>query len=585
LASFQEAVRLEPAAAEAHANLANNLLRLGRHEQAIFHYRLALQLQSDSVDAHCGLGVALARAGELDEAMDHYRKAIYLRPNFAEAHSNLAHALLGLNRVPEAEEQCRKAIHLRKDYADAHNNLGNALTRMGKPEEALGHLKEALRLRPDYPEAHANLGNALRELRRFEEAETNLRRFLQLQPNSAEGHDSLGNVLVSLGKADEAVEHFERALELRPDYAEAHNNLGIALLSLGNQHDAMAHFEKAICFQPELPQAHYDRAILLLLRGEFEEGWKEYEWRWKQPKVRPRAFSQPLWDGSPFRGRTILLHAEQGIGDTFQFIRFAPLVKECGGRVLLECQATLTHLLSHVRGVDEIVPQGSTLPSFDVHAPLLSLPLIFGATRPRIPNDVPYLTPDARLLERWREYRDKSARPSTLTPFLVGITWEGNPTYLGDRQRSIPLSQFAPLARVVGVQLISLQKRSKTKRGVRSAECGVESQALDFALQTPQLDECSGPFMDTAAIMKSLDLVISSDTAIVHLAGALGVPVWVALPLVPDWRWLLEREDSPWYPTVRLFRQKRYGYWPDVFENMVEELANRMKDDCGRTKI
>jgi len=573
LACFQEALRLQPDSPVAHSNLANALLRQGKPDEAVIHYRQALRLRPNFADAHCGLGLALAAQGDMDQAVFHYRQAIGLNPDFAEAHNNLANALLSQGKLDEAVIECRQALRVRPDYAEAHNNLGNALQKQGQLEEAVTHFHQALRLRPDFPEAHNNLANVLKIQGSVEEAMTHCYQALRLQPDSAEAHNTLGNALVSQGQAEEAVTHFEEALRLRPGFAEAHNNLGIALMSQGKQEDAMTHFQEALRSQPDLPEAHYDRSILLLLRGDFGQGWAEYEWRWRQPRVAVRSFPQPLWDGSPLNDRTILVHAEQGLGDTMQFIRYVPLVKQRGGKVIVECHPPLLRLLASAAGVDQLVARGSALPEFDVQAPLLSLPRIFQTSLVTIPKAVPYLQADAELVQRWKSRKSEVRSPKSeemhltsdfrlpTSDFLVGIAWQGNTIYPADRQRSIPLAHFSRLAQVPGVQLISLQKGpgSDQLRGLPT-------------LTLPPLDETTGAFMDTAAVMKSLDLVISSDTAVAHLAGALGVPVWVALPLVPDWRWLLEREDSPWYPTMRLFRQTRYSHWEDVFERLAAEL-------------
>jgi hypothetical protein len=303
--------------------------------------------------------------------------------------------------------------------------------------------------------------------------------------------------------------------------------------------------------------------MLWLVQGNLEEGWPEYEWRWRCKDAFERAFDQARWDGSPLNGRTILLHAEQGLGDTIQLVRYAPMVHERGGGVVLECQKPLERLLARSPGIDQLVTQGSALPSFDVHLPLLSLPGVFRTTLATVPGTAPYVFADPDLVEYWRQ------ELSTLSGRRIGIVWQGSPTYNSDTRRSIPLTEFAPLARVPGVHLISLQKGL----GVEQLKALPEGfRVLDLS---ERLDQTAGPFMDTAAVIMNLDLVIAPDTAIAHLAGALGARVWVALATSPSWRWLLDRDDSPWYPTARLFRQRENGSWLGVMEQIAEALAKR----------
>jgi hypothetical protein len=471
---------------------------------------------------------------------------------------------------------------------------------MGQIEEAIVSYRQALRCRPDCAESHNNLGTVLTDLGFFSEALGHYRDALRTNPRSAEAHNNLGEAFRRFGQLDEALASFHQALSINPDFAGAHNGLGVALRALGQLDEAMARFEHAIQLDPGYGGARWNRALLWLLLGDFKRGWPEYKWRWGEPGFVHRPFSQPLWDGSPLNGQTLLLHAEQGLGDTIQLIRYAQLAsRRCNGqdaKVIVECQPPLCRLLAGQPGVQYLLPRGSALPAFDNHAPLGTLPEIFQTSSATIPADVPYLHPDGGLVKRWRGElqkdeggRMKDEHAADLDPsfrlhpssFLVGIAWQGNPAFGHDRLRSIPLAQFGALAKIRGIRLISLQKGPGTEQleklkeeGGRMKQKETPCSSSSFIVHPSSfvLDEASGPFMDTAAIMQSLDLVISSDTAIPHLAGAIGVPVWVALPFVPDWRWLLKREDSPWYPTIRLFRQTKLGCWEDVFERMADEL-------------
>jgi tetratricopeptide (TPR) repeat protein len=557
-ASCRAALRLRPAFFEAWNNLGNTLVMQGKLDEAIAAFEQALCLQPDNPLAHNNLGAALRHQSRWAEAAARYQHALRLQPNYPDAHNNLGDALQGLGRLEEAVASYRRALRLRPNYAEALTNLGNALARQERLDEAIAHHREALRLRPGYAEAHSNLGNALTTQRRYAEAEACYREALRLKPDCAEAHHNLGTALAEQGRLAEAEACYREALRLRPDYIEACGNLATALMGQGKAEDAAAVYERILEYKPDAPEAYLSRALALLSLGRWEHAWTDYEWRWRLPDFGTMPYPQPQWDGSPLAGRTILLHAEQGLGDTLLFVRYASLVRQRGGTVHLACPRALLRLLSGIRGVDGLFEQGADLPPFDCHAPLLSLPGLFRTTVETVPAEVPYLAADPALVEHWRRELPGSQG------LRVGIAWQGNPRFKGDRQRSIPLAQFAPLAEVPGVQLVSLQKGFGSEQ-VRE----VAFPVLDLG---PRLDEAAGPFMDTAAVMKNLDLVITSDTAIPHLAGALGVPTWMALPYSPHWIWLTDREDSPWYPTLRLFRQRTWGNWQEVFARLAAEL-------------
>jgi hypothetical protein len=358
------------------------------------------------------------------------------------------------------------------------------------------------------------------------------------------------------GKLDEAVACYRRALDLKPDLVEAHSNLGVAFNDQGICSEAAACYRRALELNPDLAEVHLYQSLLSLLTGDFQRGWAEYQWRWKTKASPPREFAQPLWEGQPLRNGTILLHAEQGLGDTIQFVRYAALVKRRAAAVIVECPRPLLSVLKSCAGVDRLVARGDGLPPFDVRVPLLSLPGVFGTTLENVPATTPYLFADPGLVSRWREELDRQAG------FKIGIAWRGSPAHTNDRVRSFPLACFQPLARLPGVHLLSLQK------GAGAEELQDQRNQFPVTEAGSRLED----FADTAALMMNLDLVIACDTAVAHLAGALGVAVWVALPLVPDWRWLLDRDDSPWYPTMRLFRQKKLGDWAGVFQRIATAL-------------
>jgi tetratricopeptide (TPR) repeat protein len=482
-------------------------------------------------------------------------------PGHAEATHLLGMIAHRVGKHDKAVEYIQKAITLQElGKAALNSNLGLAYQSLGKPDEAAACYRQAIALKPNFSEAHFNLGNVLQEQGKLDDAIACYRRAIALKPESPEAHNNLGHALQEQGHLEEAIACYRQAIALKPDHVEALNNLGLSLQEQGRREEASTCYDQALKLNPQLANAHLNRSFLLLSTGNFAEGWKEYEWRWQCKPLTPPSFPQPRWDGSDLKGKTILLYAEQGLGDTLQFVRYAPLVKKRGGTVLLGCQKALARLLESAKGIDRLVPFGSGMPAFDVYIPLISLPGLFGTTADNVPGEVPYLSANAGLVDHWRKQFE------SIKAFKVGIAWQGNSQYKGDRQRSIPLAQFTPLAWLDGVRLISLQKVAGVEQIAPLAD---RLPILDLG---DRLDEASGPFMDTAAVMKNLDLIITSDTAVAHLAGALGVPTWVALPAVPDWRWLLDREDSPWYPTMRLFRQKERGNWEEVFQRIAREL-------------
>ena len=414
----------------------------------------------------------------------------------------------------------------------------------------------------EHVDAHLNLAVTLIEQKRLDEATAQCHEVQRLRPNHADACVNLGNINLQRGNLDEASNYYQQALRHQPDSTAAFTNLGNLRRQQGQFQQALACYDQALHHDPNHAEARFNRAMIWLLLGNWEKGWQEYEWRWQTGEFPRYAFGRPRWDGSPLAGRSILLYSEQGLGDTLQFIRYVPLVKERGGKVIVQGHAPLLQLLATIPGIDHLLAGGERPPAFDVHAPLLSLPAIFRHPVEKVPAKVPYLHADEKLLVKWQH------ELAPLQGTKIGIAWQGRPTHRGDRQRSIPLIQFARLARIEGVRLVSLQKGPGTDQ---LRELGGQFAIADLE---SRLGDDAESFANIAAVMKSIELVICCDTAIAHLAGALGVPVWVALPLDPDWRWLLEREDSPWYPTMRLFRQQRVGDWETVLERMACQIQN-----------
>jgi Flp pilus assembly protein TadD len=531
----------------------------GKGEEAVAAFRETARQGPDLADAHLALGAALRQLGRPADALGCFRRAVQLQPGLAEPFAGLGVTLLELDQFAEAEAALREAVRLRPDDATAHGNLCLVLRRLRRPDEAVASGRRAVELVPDFAQAHNNLGLSLLDDNRPDEAEAVFREAIRLQPDFALAHNNLAIAHWRRGRPDAAEAEYREALRLRPEFPEAMNNLGNTLADLGRYDEALARFADAERLKPGYVDPRWNRSLVRLLRGDLEGGFAEYEARLELANFEVRRPSRPRWDGGDLAGRTILLHPEQGLGDVLQFVRYLPAVKARGGRVVFECPRALVKVLIGVAGADQVVPMGDAPPPFDVHLPLLSLPLVIGPRFDAIPARVPYLSADPALVARWRA--ELAARDG----FKVGIAWQGSTKYRKDHARSVPLAHFAALARVPGVRLVSLQK------GPGLAQLGrVDFPVADLG---PTFDGHAGPFMDTAAVMTGLDLVVTSDTVIPHLAGALGVPTWVALPAVPDWRWLLDREDSPWYPTLRLFRQERAGDWETLFARIATELG------------
>ncbi len=516
--------------------------------------------------------MADAREGQLLESEAKLRDVIHSDPFHAPAHHNLAVALVEQGKNAEAIENFRRAIEYRPGYISAHLNLAGVLSTAGQKYDAIDHYRRVLELQPDSAAALNGLGLVMTEVGRPGEAAVCLKQAIRLQPEMAEAHNNLGLALADLANFPGAEAAFDQALRLDPRSTEAHTNLGTTYGQQARFQEALASYQVALWLHPDSVSTHWNRSLAWLSQGNYEQGWHEYEWRWRRKKSPMRPFDKPQWDGSSLEGRTILLWNEQGLGDTLQFVRYAQVVKQRGGRVIAEMPAPLAKILPSSAGVDEFYPEGAELPSFDAHVPLMGLPLRCGTTLSTIPNRVPYLTADPHRIEAWGPIL------AELTGLRVGIAWQGNPNHQWDRYRSVPLSALLPLNEIPGVNLISLQ------RGPGSEQLQPFSALPPIVVPIdPKLDAAEA-FAETAALMMHLDLVITVDTAIAHLAGALNVPTWIALSKISDWRWLVDRSDSPWYPNVQLFRQHELGDWKSVFEAMAKILRSS-GGFCGETSV
>jgi tetratricopeptide (TPR) repeat protein len=500
--------------------------------------------------------LALHQQGRLAQAKAAYEEILRTRP----AHADALH-LLGVVAIQSQEYETavgliQQAIGHSPGNAAFHSNLGTALKALNRLEEAVAGFNRAIQLKPDYAEAYSNRGNALQSLGRLDDAVASYDRAIALRPGDAEFHSNRGNALLGLNRADEALASHDRAIQLRPEHAEAHSNRGYALQALNRLDAAVASYDRAIQLQPGHAEAHWNKALTLLIAGDYENAWPLYEWRWKREGATGlrRTFPQPLWLGTgSLRDKTILLHSEQGLGDTLQFCRYATLVAGLGARVILEVPAPLAGLLRDLEGVAELIARGDPLPRFDFHCPLLSLPLAFRTTLANVPSPRGYLRADPARLSQWTATLGHRNGPR------AGLVWSGSARTGYDQRRSLGLAQ---LLRHLPQDwsYVCLQK-------------DLTAADREILQQHPNVRHWPNDFSDAAALVQLMDVVITVDTSLAHLSGALGQRTWVLLPFSPDWRWLLERPDSPWYPSARLFRQETPGDWESPLAKLAGALG------------
>ncbi len=527
----------------------------GRLAQAAACYRAATAHPSHGLEAWYYLGVVRQQQGRLNEAIVCYRQVLARRPDIAEMHNNLGNALLQTGETAAAIGSYRTALRLRPDDLDALFNLGNALAAQGEAEQAVTCLRRVLAERPDHLDAANNLGVLLQGLGLLDPAIACYRGILARSPDDLKARNNLGNALADQGSLAAAADCYRHNIAHHPDDDAAHTNLGNVLRRQGNLTAAVACYRTAIALRPEVADSHHNLGMTLLAQGDWAAGWPEYEWRWRTPQLAKarRVFAQPQWVGERAAGRTLLIYAEQGFGDTLQFCRYAPLAAALGMRVILQVPQPLVRLLASLPGVDRVLADGETPPSFDLVCPMLSLPLAFGATPLNVPAE-PYLRADPSAWEGLFVTRERR----------IGLVWAGNPrrhsAFLAavDRRRSLDAAALKPLLALRGVRFVSLQKDG----GTLPADAGaidVMDRMRDFA--------------DTAALIAKLDLVLSVDTAVAHLAAAMGKPVWLLDRFDPCWRWIAGRTDTPWYPTMRIYRQPAAGDWASVVAAVTRDVA------------
>jgi tetratricopeptide (TPR) repeat protein len=533
--------------------------RQGRLDEADRICTRVLKAAPDWFDALHLAGLVKLDIGKAAAAQTLLAKALKLNPQSAPVLANVGRALSALGCDDEAMASLDKALALAPDSFDIVNIRGNVLLKLSRPADALAAFERVLALEPRFLGARANLGNALAQLGRFEEAIAHYDALLAAQPSNPETLLNRGSALAGLGRQEEAIACFDRALALRPDYARARIGRGAALAALNRHQEALAEYGTALTADKNNADVHHNEALSLLTLGDYRRGFPKYEARWLRTGMpRRKGLGKPLWLGEyPLARKTILVHGEQGLGDTIQFARYVPELARTGTKVVLEVQPPLTALLSRLDGVSAVVGRGDALPAYDVHCPAGSLPLALRTEVATIPANVPYLAASEESIAKWRE------RLGSLPSPRIVIAWSGSADHANDRNRSIALERFAPLLAAGQGSFISIQ------RELRDGDAG----ALTRLSNVTHVGDALADFDDTAAVVALADLVISVDTAVVHLAGAMGRPVWVLVPFQPDWRWLLDREDSPWYPTARLFRQPKPGDWDSVIAKAKDSLS------------
>lgn len=587
-ARFRHAIRLNPNDADAYLNLGNMLLRrersveaasvlqqllvrrpklsagynslgcallaLNKSDAAIHCFQQALKFDPQNVKVMCNLGAYLQRLGRSEDALACYQSALRIQPGLRAVLNPMGDLLRVCGRAPEAVAAHRAVLAKEPDHVESLVLLGKALRAAGLLDEAAAQFGRALELQPGEGSAILGLANVLVEQKCFGAARTLLGGLRSTEMLSAEALNTMGVILNHEGCVEQAGEKLRMAIHLKPEFCEAYNNLGLTYWSSRNVAAARQMYEKSLRLRPEYAEARWNLSLCQLIEGDYEQGWRNYEARWQRGSS-PRSFDPPLWDGQPLEGKRILLHSEQGLGDTVQFLRFVPLVQQAGGRVILDVPERVTALAAEMPGLLAVTCDGRNLPQFDLHCPLMSLPGLLGIGLQELPAQVPYLKPtkDAR-----RQVEGLVRHGHMLR---VGLCWAGSPANISNALRSIDLRVFEPLCELANVHFVSLQMGREA----------AQKDEIRFPMQ-----DCSWFMRDlnaTGALLERLDLVITVDTMVAHLAGALGCPVWTLLPQAADWRWMLERSETPWYPTMRLFRQQRAGDWSGVIAEVREELA------------
>jgi tetratricopeptide (TPR) repeat protein len=554
-----KAIAIQSHHAEAHCNCGSALEALQQWDDAIRSYDRAIAIKPLYADAHFNRGNLLQKMRRLEDALASFDQAIALKDNFARAYFNRGNVLRELGRLGGALESFDRAIALEPGYAEAHFNRALVLKAQQNWSASLASYDAAIRLKPRYAEAYSNRGNVLKALRHWDAALASYDRAIAIKGGFAEAHFNRGVVLHELARFDAAIQAYDQAISARSDYAEAFSNRGNALTELNRLAAAIDSYDQAIAINPDYAEAYFNRAIAALLAGEFDRGLVDYEWRWKNESGsvihEKRTFAAPLWLGdAPLTGRSILIHGEQGLGDTIQFCRYSRLLANLGAKVVLEAKQPLVNLLATLEGASQVVAKGDALPDVDYQCPLMSLPLAFKTRLETIPAACQYLFSDIGKLSYWQTRLGERTKPR------IGLVWSGNINQRNDHKRSIALAE--------------MMRHFPDKFDYFCLQKDVRESDRQALQENPHIfyfaDELD--FDNTAALCDCMDLVISVDTSVAHLSAALGRKIWILLPKSPDWRWLLDRDDSPWYPSATLYRQRHLGDWSDVLQRVNADL-------------
>lgn len=566
LGSFDRATQLNPQDLIAHANRAALLQTLSRWQEALASHDQVLAVNPQLFQTWVQRGNVLRQLDKRDAALASYREALKLKPDYAEAHYNCGVLLESLRQPQAALGHYDQAVAIFPDFHQSHFNRAGLLKGLNRPSEALAAYDKAIAIKADYAEAYANRGVLLQELKRWDEALASHDRAAELRPEYAEYQLNRSNYFKERGRREEALACCDQVIAAKPDSTHAHYGRAIILGEIGRYDEMLAEYDRTIKLDPGFAEAQYNRALALLLLGDYERGWPMYEWRWlnhARLQMEKRHFKEPLWLGeTAIAGKTLLVYGEQGLGDAIQFGRFITDVTRLGAKVIAEVQTPLVSLMRTLDGISQVVAEGSPLPPFDYHCPVMSLPLALKNTFDTIPRTVPYLHSDPAKVSAWHARLGERKRPR------IGLAWSGNPLQGNDHNRSFQLASLVGhLPREF--DYICLQKAIRP----------VDEPTLAANPWIARYDAELGELSDTAALCESLDLVISVCTSVVHLSGALGRPTWVMLAFNADWRWLVSRTDCPWYPTATLYRQQSIGDWNSVFTRMGADL--RVKFSSG----
>ncbi len=572
VAHYQQALTCRPSWPAAWYNLAQTFEKKGAQDLAIEAYYRALEHQPDYPEALFNLGCILLDAGNPRQAQLLFTKVTNIQPDNSPAYNNLGKSLQSQGLFEQAGQAYLKCAQLTPAYGVVWFNLAEIAVAQGQLQIAIEHYNKAIELQPEMQAAHNNLGEAYRRLKQYDRAEACFEKVIKLNPGLAQGHYNLGSTLRQKGNYESAMISLLKAIQLNPDYAEAWNNLALACKNIRDMDRALTCFNRAIELDPKLAVARWNRSFIHLLKEDYLAAWPDFEWRFRMPQrdsIYPFELAGPRWQGQSVPASVILVHDEQGLGDTLQMVRYLPLVKARCGRLILETRPELTALLQNAPGIDGIEVRsanGRPEATYDYHVPLMSLPGIFQTTVQTVPPLSPFIATEPARIERWR-------RKLPPADFCIGLVWAGRPQHTNDKNRSCPLAEFAPLLNMEGVSMVGLQKGPGADQPV----------TLPGGHIMANLGPAFEDFCDTAAAIASLDLVITVDTAVAHLAGVMAKPVWVMIPYIPDWRWGLHGEQSPWYPSMRLFRQNTPGDWPGVVQQMARALDLVVGKRCRQT--